>query len=206
MTYWILASRQTFTTYALLWYWRNLVWERIWSKKDDDCIRMYKQPHQNYLLFEVTEKPYYLIWWILADLFPQKIGLCEIMAYLVCDTSLLKAMDYRFKKKSFSNRICTRCNLGILENIKHIVMQWPFFSEESLALYESLNQINTETSPRVLNDPNNYVLIIMGKQPEYSTFQSMVEIWLLSCEHVSKIYKRALRGCVWCVNINTFSS
>ena len=174
--------------------WRKIVWERIWSKEDDDCIMMYRQPHQKYLLFDVTEKPYYLVWWILSDLFPNKTAICEIMASLVCDTSLLKANDYRLKKKSYSQKICTRCQLGILENIKHLVMQCPHFSDESRALYDALNLLRTETSARVLNDPQNYFPILMGKQPEYATFHEMVEIWMITSDHISKIYKRALEG------------
>ena len=91
---------------------------------------MYKQPHQKYLLFEITDKPYYLVWWILADMFPRKTSMCEIMAALVCDTSILINSDYRIKKKSFSHKICTRCDLGIIEDIRHLLMQRPFFSTE----------------------------------------------------------------------------
>ena len=81
--------------------WRKLVWEKVWVKEDEDCSLMYKQPHQNYKLFEITGKPYYLVWWSLADLYPKKIKMCETMASLVCDTSLLRSTDYRLKKKTF---------------------------------------------------------------------------------------------------------
>ena len=65
--------------------WRKMVWDKVWMMKDEGCCIMYKQPQQNYLLFNVTNKPYYLVWWILADLYPMKLGMCEIMAALVCD-------------------------------------------------------------------------------------------------------------------------
>ena len=42
--------------------WKEIVWKKVWSKEDDDCALMYKQPHQKYLLFEITDKPYYLVW------------------------------------------------------------------------------------------------------------------------------------------------
>ena len=67
--------------------WKDIVWKKVWLKEDDDCFILYKQPHQKYLLFEITDRPYYLIWWVL---FPRKINLCETMQSLVCDTSLLK--------------------------------------------------------------------------------------------------------------------
>ena len=48
--------------------------------------------------------------------------MCETMASLLGDASMLEATDYRLKKKSFSHKICTRCDLGLTESINHIVM------------------------------------------------------------------------------------
>ena len=52
--------------------WKELVWKKVWAKEDDDCMLMYKQPHLKYLLFDITEKPYYLVWGIIADIHPRK--------------------------------------------------------------------------------------------------------------------------------------
>ena len=174
--------------------WKEMVWKKVWFKEDDDCIIMYKQPHQNYLLFDITDTPYYLVWWIIADMFPRKTGMCEIMASLVCNTSLLKSSDYRIKKKSHSHKICTRCNLGIVEDIRHLLMQCPHFSQEMRYLYDFLNQARGDIAPRVANIPQNYFQIIMGKQPVYATFQDMVEIWLVTGECINKIYRCAIEG------------
>ena len=127
-------------------------------------------------------------------MFPRKTSMCEIMAALVCDTSILKNSDYRIKKKSFSHKICTRCDLGIIEGIRHLLMQCPFFSSEMRKLYESLDQMDNDVASRVANDTQNYFHIIMDKHPKYATFQSMVDIWLLTGECISKIYRRAIKG------------
>ena len=86
--------------------WKKLVWEKIWLMEDEDCIIMYKQPYQKYILFEITDRSYYLKWWILADLHPRKMQMCEIMARLLCDAGLLISTDYRLKGKSFSGKVC----------------------------------------------------------------------------------------------------
>ena len=174
--------------------WRKIVWEKVWMKEDDDCEIMYKQPHQSYLLFGITDKPYYLMWWILADLFPRKTGMCEIMASLVCDASLLKANDYRLKRKSHSHKICVKCELGIVEDIKHVVMQCPYYSIERQDLYDAIGGLNNDTSDRILREAQNYFQVIMGKQPEYATFQSMLEIWILTGERISRMYRKAIEG------------
>ena len=174
--------------------WRKIVWEKVWCKEDEDCLRMYKQPHQNHLLFEITGKPYYLVWWILGDLFPTRMRMCEIMASLVCEAGLLRSTDYRLKKHSHSSRICDKCDLGIVESANHTVMQCPFFNDESRDLFYSIERINSEVANRVINDPPQYYNVIMGKQPEYARFDEMVEIWLISGAAISSMYTRAITG------------
>ena len=170
--------------------WKELVWKKVWAKEDDDCTLMYKQPYQRYLLFDITEKPYYLVWWIIADIFPRKTRMCETMAAFVCDTSLLKASDYRLKKKSHIHKVCTKCNLGLVEDIRHLVMQCPFLEPERRIMYDSLDQADSDVAKRVANDAQNYFNVIMGKQPEYATFQDMVEIWLNTGEQICNMYRR----------------
>ena len=125
-------------------------------------------------------------------MFPRKTSMCEIMAVLVCDTSILKSSDYRIKKKSYSHKICTRCDLGIVEDIRHLLMQCPLFSTEMREQYDSLDQMVNDVASRVANDTQNYFHIIMGKQPEYATFQSMIDIWLLTRQCISNVYRRAI--------------
>ena len=64
--------------------------------------------------------------------------MCDIMAALVCDKSLQKSTDHRFKRKSFSHKICNRCDLGILENVGHIVMQCPRCIDERKRMLDSM--------------------------------------------------------------------
>ena len=172
--------------------WKDIVWKKVWLKEEDDCFILYKQPHQKYLLFEITN--YYLFWWVLADLLPRKISMCEIMAALVCDTSLLKSTDYRIIKKSHGHNICTRCDLGIVEDIRHLVMQCPSSSNQTHELFETLVQMDNDIATRVTQDPGNYLNIIMGMQPEYASFESMLDIWLLTGDTISNIYRCAAKG------------
>ena len=174
--------------------WKKLVWEKVWLKEDEDCELLYKQPHQNYLLFNVSDKPYYLVWWLIADLYPQKMRMCEIMSSLVCDTSLLKASDYRLKKKSFSHKICTRCYQGTMENVQHIVMQCPYYVEQQRNMAASIEALGSEAALTVLNDSQNFFYTVMGKHPAGISFQSMTEIWLITGDFISRIYKCAIAG------------
>ena len=95
------------------------------------------------------------------------------MSSLASDTSLLKATDYRLKRKSFSHRVCARCDLGIEETIRHLVMQCPFYSDMCAELFGALSRLNSEAAGIVVNDPPSYFHVIMGRHPENADFQEM---------------------------------
>ena len=79
---------------------------------------LYKHPHQDILLSHVTGKTYYLVWWLILDMYPRKIKMCELMASLMCDTSVLKATNIRLRGKTFRYKVCLKCDLGMTENVK----------------------------------------------------------------------------------------
>ena len=55
--------------------------------------------------------------------------MCEEMASVGWDTSLLKFTDYKLKGQTFSHNISNRCDVGIIESI-HFVVQCLFYSNE----------------------------------------------------------------------------
>ena len=75
-------------------------------------------------------------------------------------------------------------------------MQCPFYmySSEKYELHALLEQMNSELANRILNDSTNYRYTLMGKQPEYASFQGMVQICLVSGDCISRRYRRALIG------------
>ena len=127
-------------------------------------------------------------------MYPEKMRMCEIMASLVCDTSLLRSTDYRLKNKSFSTKVCDKCELGVLESVKHLVMQCPFYSNESSELFYAISRLDSETAKRVINEPQQYFMTLMGKQPEGASFEEMLDVWMLAGETISRLYKSAIYG------------
>ena len=58
--------------------WKTIVWENAWRKEDNDVNIMYKQPYVKYFMFDIIEKPFYLMWWIISsDNYPKKMCVCE---------------------------------------------------------------------------------------------------------------------------------
>ena len=58
---------------------------------------------------------------------PSMTGVCEIMAKLVCNASLLEDYDYPLKNPNLSHKVCTECYLTIREDVTHLVMQCPAY-------------------------------------------------------------------------------
>ena len=114
------------------WYcnkdqWSRIVWERLWINEDEKYYLYKNQIQKEKLLFQILDKPYYLIWWFISDINPRAIKRCETIANLACDTSHLKATDCRMKRLSImiASRFYEMCDLKIEENVSHIVMQCP---------------------------------------------------------------------------------
>ena len=61
-------------------------------------------------------------------------------------------------------------------------------------MFTALGNLNNDIANRVINDPTEYFNIVMGKQPDYATCEEMIDIWLLTGFHISKLFKRAIVG------------
>ena len=166
--------------------WKKKIWEIAWVKEDED----YKFTCQTTFMYKVIDKPYFLIWGILSDLVPVIIGDLEIMAKLVCNSSLLKDHDYRLKKLSFSHKVCTECPLGIREDLLHSVMQCPDTQEIRTVMFALINAIDDVYVKDVIAEQQDLFYIIIGKHPAGIPFESVSNILLVSSWYISKIYRR----------------
>ena len=71
-------------------------------------------------------------------------------------------------------------------------MQCPSFDDQSTGLFASIERLGSDVATRVINDPSQYFNVIMGKQPEYSSFEDMVDIWLISGAAISSMYRKVI--------------
>ena len=171
--------------------WSRIVWKSIWNLEDEE-VQLYKnQLATEKLLFQVIERPYYLTWWIISDISRAHMDLCEIMAKLVCEASLLKTDDTRLKSKSVASRFCDKCTLSCIESVNHIVMQCPFFEEDRRTLLNELSDLNCTEINCILSDTGTTFQHLMGKQPPDVEFEVMYNFWIIAANHISKMYTRA---------------
>ena len=110
------------------------------------------------MLYKTITKSQYLIWWLIADNCPGMQRVCEVMARLICRTSLLKADDFRLKDSPVGARMCQNCVLGIEEDLFHIVMQCPLGEASRASMFDSIEKIVYDFRRRALNAPNDTFL------------------------------------------------
>ena len=150
--------------------WKGLVWQNIWKLEDSNCAILYKDPNRNITVYNVMDGTYYLVWWIISDTKPEMISICEDMARIVCDTSLLKTNDYRLKGKTYGAKMCTRCDLGILESAHHLIMQCPFYENERKTMYHEITLIEGVWREDIMANSQEIMYILLGKHPEGRSF------------------------------------
>ena len=173
--------------------WRKIVWDAVWSKEDGDCNLLYKEVRNVPLMFSKIDKTFYLLWWILSDKVPRMMGICEEMAAIVTESSLLKANDVRLKGCSFWARTCERCDYGTIENARHLIMQCPFFDENRREMYRELEDLQCEEITEALSNPQNTLSLVLGKQPENMSLANMLNLCMITGKHISRMYDTAIQ-------------
>ena len=110
------------------------------------------------------DRSQYLIWWWLAEKWPQHQKMCETMARLVCHASRLKSDDFRYKGASQSTLQCQYCDLGVVENVVHLVMQCPAFEDKRRVMLENVGKIDDMIRLKCTEEPGQVVLLwLLGK-------------------------------------------
>ena len=61
--------------------------------------------------------------------------MCETMTRLICQASRLRADEPGLKSTSVGARMCLNCNLGIVENLYHMIMQCPIMEDIRYNMY-----------------------------------------------------------------------
>ena len=77
--------------------WKRIVWTRAWDLEKTFWTVQIRSHKSLELLNKVCHTPRYLIWWEISDLFPERMGSCEVMAKILCRCSMLKADDVRLR-------------------------------------------------------------------------------------------------------------
>ena len=139
------------------------------------------------ILSKIMVGPSYLSWWQLADTFPEKIRFFETVAKLVCRSSRLKVDDCAQKRTTHASRMCTQCDLGLCEDLNHIVLTCPQYEGDRIEMYRKI----AETGLDIPNE--EMVKVVLGGYCGNFSFVDLIPVWLITSEHINEIYTKVLK-------------
>ena len=167
--------------------WKRIVWEAAWQMEVGEWERSLQNSDKLRLLGMVMDGPAYSVWWQLADVDRSLIKACELMVKLLCKGSNLKGDDIRLRGTTVFSRMCCLCDVGIIEDAVHVIMQCPAQADVRQELCDQINSI----CPRIEHE--DYFHVIMGKFIQGWEFNDMVPIWSASCQQVMRMYNRVTK-------------
>ena len=86
--------------------WKEIVWKRAWDIDSQDWEIRSSLFRNTKTINTVSDNGRLLIWWQLADLAPEIMKQCEVMAKVVFKASNLKVDCYQFKKDPIRRTYC----------------------------------------------------------------------------------------------------
>ena len=172
--------------------WSDSIWSIAWKLDDSFWKSTVLLYNRNDLLLDTIGNPLYLNWCFLADNMHQHQRMCETMARLVCHTSRLKDDDFRLSGSSHSQIICTACNLGTRETIRHLVMQCPKNENLRIAMLAEIEEKVTGFTRISIQAPELVFLWLMGKQAEGLNPEEMIRVWIIAGQHICRMYNSCI--------------
>ena len=170
--------------------WSKLIWSKAWEIEDLFWKSTEFLNKNNDLLYKSISSTRYLPWWELSDKFPWLMKNCETMARLICHASKLKSDDVRLKSLTLSHRICPYCDLYIVEDLYHVVMQCPGSETHMREMLDKITRINETIKSEFERNPNEVFAWLIGKDAPNIGREDMYKVWIISSEFIAKKYNQ----------------
>ena len=168
--------------------WKNRVWERAWEL-DRVFWEVQVRCHQSLdLLSKVGDGPNYLVWWQISDSNHALMRRCEIMVKLLSHASMLKNDDVRLKSLPMASRFCDLCDLGVMDDAKHMIMQCPALQQFRNEMFNELTNIEDGSGREILDSAVEVCHTLMGKIPDVFTKRQMELFCSIVAKYVCDMY------------------
>ena len=147
--------------------WKEVVWKRAWDIDNQDWEIRSSLFRNTKTLSTVSDNGRLLIWWQLADLTPEIMKQCEVMAKVVCKASNLKSDCYQFRNDTIRKTYCEMCNDFSNEDARHILLHCPALNELRHELFNDIAQIELESDSVILRTHDEILSTLLGRiQPD----------------------------------------
>ena len=172
--------------------WKDLTWKKGWEINDViNCIKIVSYKELD-LCRLVSDKISYSIWWVIADHRPDCIYFCETMIKILSHASELKVDNPILKREIRSSKICTFCQAGELDNVRHMVTQCSNTQYERNEMYRRIYAAIGDDAV-LLENRGDMLAILMGRNIVGMNEDNMFRIWVISGQFVHRMYKRRIK-------------
>ena len=169
--------------------WSKRVWEKAWLLEDtfwDSTKIIYKE---NDLLYDTIRHTRYMAWWRLSDVAPSYVRMYESMCRILCHSSNLKCDDVRLKGLSPSHRICSECDMYVVENIYHVIMQCPVHENDRVHLYDALYNFDPSLRGIFSANPEKVLFWLLGQEMDGADELYMFNFWCITGTAIYGMYR-----------------
>ena len=90
--------------------------------------------------------------------------------------------------------MCTNCELGVVENVYHMVMQCPFTEDIRKAMFEAMDSFVVDFSNRIKDNPSNTQAWLLGRTMEEVETHTMCTGLEISGRHICTMYRRVINS------------
>ena len=195
-TFGMLADVINMVRRGLMWTkfeWKKKVWQRAWEL-DRRFWQVHTLCHQSLnLLSSICKVPEYLIWWQMADDNHQMMKRCETIVKLISHASLLKVDDVRLRGASSFSKFCVDCDLGVVDDIRHLVLQCPKWQTGRTEMMNEIENIPDGRGVALLNSQCDLVIALLGGIDNVYTYEQKVRILTISAECITNVYHEKVK-------------
>ena len=170
------------------------VWSNAWGLDDSHWHSLFLLNSSNDMLICAMSKSRYLIWWQLADYNRLMQKTSETMVKLISRASHLKADDPTLRDTSHLSRMCANCDLGITENLLHLVMQCPFQDDVRASMYKVMYEQAYDFAVKVNENPQCTFQWLLGNFRDEVETNVMYAGLEIAGRHISKMYWKVING------------
>ena len=170
--------------------WSKCVWEKAWILEDifwDSTKLIHKE---NDLMYNTIVHSRYMSWWRVSDKIPTQIKMCETMGRIMCHASWLKCDDVRLKGLTPSHRMCSECDMYVLENIVHLVMQCPMHENDRVIMYGALYDFDPSLIGMFSDSPEKILYWLLGREIDGKSEAYMFGFWCISGNAIFNMYRK----------------
>ena len=127
-------------------------------------------------------------------MFPDRMGVCKIMAKLLCRCNLLKSDDIRLKNLTSSNRWCELSEFSKVEDVRHLILDCPATQEIRDLMFQKVDDLGDGHGNYWQMTINERLDILLGSLIDGFDPQQMVEIWLIGASYIGAMYSLRVKS------------